>query len=202
MYMKKHFKRTFDCLELSAESRKQICAALDAYMENPEEMPPRLKKRPGRIHLPLIAAILVIAASLTGFAFGEKVFPLLGGGKIMQYINENGEDVVSVDTGFAVDPVSIWNDRIYFTLDGSYTDITEFCSDTACYSYESSEPDGSLHIVLVGGTPEHVGWAEFTILPSGELFSNATCDSAEEPEWLINERNAIEAAYGHGRSQK
>lgn len=184
--MKSHFKRTFDCLKLSDERQEQICAALSAHMEDPTTEPPRLRKRPGRFRLPL-------AAALSGFAFGEKIFPLPGGGKIMQYNNEKGEDVVSVDTGFAVDPVVIQNGRIYFTLDGSYTDITEYCSDTSCYSYESIEADGSRHIILVGGSPEQIGWAEYTFLSDGTFYSNATYDGTEPPEWLTNAKAAIKA---------
>ena len=191
--MKSHFKRTFDCLELSDERREQICAALSAHMEDPATEPPRPRKRPGRFRLPLAAAIVALAAVLSGFAFGEKIFPLLGGGKIMQYINEKGEDVVSVDTGFTVDPAVIQNGRIYFTLDGSYTDITEYCSDTSCYSYESTEEDGSRHIILIGGSPEHIGWAEYTFLSDGTFYSNATYDGIEPPEWLTNAKTVIKA---------
>ena len=124
------------------------------------------------------------AAALAGFAYGEKIFPMLGGGRIMQYINEHGEDVVSVDTGFAVDPVVITDGRVYFTLDGSYRDITDQCSATTCYWYESTDPDGTHHTILVGGSIDHIGWAETTTLPDGSRFSNATYDSEEPPLWL------------------
>lgn len=182
--MKKYWKRTFDCLELSNESRERISSALTAHMRNAEKVPASVKKKSIRLRLPLIAAVLAAAAALAGFAYGEKIFPMLGGGKIMQYINENGEDVVSVDTGFAVDPVVIANNRIFFTLDGSYTDITDQCSETTCYRYESDDPDGTHHIILIGGSIDQIGWAEKTILPDGTSFSNATYYGEEKPKWL------------------
>lgn len=89
--MKHHFKRTFDRLELSAESQERICAALSAHMREPQEKPARLRTRPGYFRLVLIAAVLAFAVALTGFAFKEQIISLLGGGKILQYQNEEGK---------------------------------------------------------------------------------------------------------------
>lgn len=189
--MKRHWKRTFDCLELPDESRQRILSALTAHMRNAEKEPAPVKKKSARLRLPLIAAVVAAAAALAGFAYGEKIFPMLGGGRIMQYINEYGEDVVSVDTGFEVNPVVITDGRVYFTLDGSYTDITDQCSESTCYRYESTDPDGTRHIVLVGGSIEHIGWAETVILPDGTSFSNATYDK-EEPHLWLNDRQSTE----------
>ena len=194
--MKYHFKRTFDCLKLSDESQERICTMLTAHMKDSANMPSRPKRHPKRLRILLAAAAALLAVTLTGFAFGEQIFPLLGGGRIIRSVNEEGEDSVSVDTGFAVDPVVIWDGQIFFTLDDSYTNITEQCSDTTYYQYESSDADGSQHIVLIGGSPEHVGWAEFTILPDGTFFSNATYDSGEEPAWLTEGRAAVKEQYG------
>ena len=182
--MKKHWKRTFRCLELPDESRERILSVLTDHMKNPEKVSVPAGKRSRRLRLPLVAAAIATAAALAGFAYGEKIFPMLGGGRIMQYINEYGEDVVSVDTGFAVDPVVITDGRVYFTLDGSYRDITDQCSATTCYRYESTDPDGTHHTILVGGSIDHIGWAETTTLPDGSMFSNATYDSEEPPLWL------------------
>lgn len=194
--MKKKIKRTFDCLELSAESQERILAVLSAHIKESKKAPSRLKKRPGHLRLLLAAAVALLAMVLTGFAFGEQIFSLLGGGRIVRSVTEEGEDSVSVDTGFAVDPAVVWNDRIFFTLDSSYTDITDQCSDTDYYQYESTDPDGSRHTVLIGGTPDHVGWAEFTLLPDGAFFSNATYGSGGEPEWLAKGRDAVKEQYG------
>ena len=182
--MKKHWKRTFRCLKLPDESRERILSVLTAHIEEPEKIPVSTRKRPRRLRLPLVAAAIATAAALAGFAYKEKIFPMLGGGKIMQYINEYGEDVVSVDTGFAVDPVVITDGRVYFTLDGSYTDITDQCSETTCYRYESEDPDGTRHTVLIGGSIDHIGWAETVILPDGTVFSNATYYPDEPNLWL------------------
>lgn len=194
--MKNHFKRTFDCLELSAERQKEICSVLSAHIRDVERKPLRLRKRPGSLKILLAAAILMSAIALTGFAFGEQVYHLLGGGQIIRSVTEEGEDSVSVDTGFAVDPVIILDDQIYFTLDGSYTNITEECSETDYYSYETEETDGSRHIILVGGPSDHVGWAEFTLLSDGSFFSNATYDGEEAPEWLVRGRADVKAQWG------
>ncbi len=182
--MRKHWKRTFCCLELPDESRKRILSVLTDHIENSEKIPVFAGEKKRRLRLPLVAAAIATAAALAGFAYGKKIFPMLGGGRIMQYINEHGEDVVSVDTGFAVDPVVIADGRVYFTLDGSYTDITDQCSATTCYRYESVDPDGTRHTVLGGGSIDHIGWAETTVLPDGSIFSNATYDPDETPRWL------------------
>lgn len=186
--MKKHWKRTFDCLELPEESRERILSVLTDHMRNTVEEAALVKRRFPRFKLPLVAAAIAATAALAGFAYGEKIFPMLGGGKIMQYINEYGEDVVSVDTGFEVDPVVIVDNHVYFALDGSYTDITDQCSETTCYRYENDDPDGTHHIILVGGSIDQIGWAEKTTLPDGTSFSNATYYGEEKPEWLSYEQ--------------
>lgn len=186
--MKYDFKRTFDAVTLSPECQERICTRLSAHTKRP-------RKKIRILRLLTAAALLVSAIALMGFAFGERITKLLGGGRIVEGIDENGEDSVSVDTGFAVDPVTIWNDHIYFTLDGSYQDITEECSDTDSYRYESCDEDGTRHIILIGGAPDHVGWAEYTLLPDGRIFSNATYDGGTKPLWLVNADTSIRAEF-------
>ncbi len=187
--MKYNFKRTFDAVKLTPECQEKICSRLSAaYTQRP-------KKKIRVLRLLAAAALLASAIALMGAAYGERIVRLLGGGRIIEDINENGEDSVSVDTGFAVDPVAIWNGHIYFTLDDSYQDITEECSDTDYYRYESCEEDGTRHIILIGGAIDHVGWAEYTLLPDGRMFSNATYDNGTEPLWLINARESILAEF-------
>ena len=186
--MKYDFKRTFDAVKLTPECQEKIYSRLLAHTQQP-------KKKIRILRLLIAATLLVSAIALMGFAYGERVIRLLGGGRIIEGINENGEDSVSVDTGFAVDPVTIWNDHIYFTLDGSYQDITEECSDTDAYRYESCDEDGTRHIILIGGALEHVGWAEYTLLPDGRIFSNATYYGDTKPLWLLNADTSIRAEF-------
>lgn len=54
--------------------------------------------------------------------------------------------------------------RVYFTFEGQNTDITDLISfDTAYYYWsELTDDQGTTHrrCIAVGGTPEHIGWAE------------------------------------------
>ena len=84
--MKYHFKRTFDCLKLSDESQERICTMLTAHMKDSANMPSRPKRHPKRLRILLAAAAALLAVTLTGFAFGEQIFPLLGGGRIIRSV--------------------------------------------------------------------------------------------------------------------
>ncbi len=71
--MRKHWKRTFRCLELPDESRERILSVLTDHMKNPEKVPVPAGKRLRRLRLPLVAAAIATAAALAGFAYGEKI---------------------------------------------------------------------------------------------------------------------------------
>lgn len=134
----------------------------------------------------LIAALVAISSVLLGFTYGTRVINLLNGG---QLIIEKGSTAISM--GFETVPAEVRDGKIYFVLDGSDRDITAVCSETTYYQYETVEEDGTRHFMLVGGTPDNVGWAEFVVLTNGDVNMSAEY-YGEEPVWLTSGRQVIQ----------
>lgn len=190
--MKDQWKRTFDAVKMPSEHKEEIRAKLSSSMEMYEKEDMVVNRKIKYSRFLAVAAILAAAAVMAGFAFGDQVIALLGGGSMISGINEDGEDFVSMDTGFAADPVIILGDQIYFILDDSYTDITDQCSESDYYQYEKTDENGIRHVVLVGGTIDRLGWAEFVWDADGEpMGSNATLPDGTDPEWLTSGREAL-----------
>lgn len=133
----------------------------------------------------VIAAAAVLAVALVGFTFGKPlVIQLLGGGQYTSYRDSDGSGFVCMGAGFETDPAQVRNGRVYFVLDGSGLDITEYCTRSTYYQYERMNDDGSRDVVLVGGDPDDLGWAEFVWAPDGTRGSSATYHGDEQPPWL------------------
>lgn len=186
--MKDNYKRTFDAIHLPEERQKEIRSTLSSYTPNKEE---NILKKKFKLNS-VIAATLLLFLVLSGFAFGDKVIHLLGGGQLKEGKDENGNSFVSMDMGFATNPVDISNGNIFFILDDSNLNITEQCSDKTYFQYENIDENGIRHVVVVGGTPENIGWAEFVWDEEGNLSNNATYSGEKEPEWLIRAKEVLE----------
>jgi len=140
----------------------------------------------------VVVAVFVLSLTLVGFAYGNQIIQLLGGGHIEEGKDANGDNYISMDSGFVNDPIEVRNSQIYFVLDGSNTNITDQCSEKTYYQYETVDNNGYRHVVLIGGTPDDVGMAEYIWDESGAFRgSNASYNSSEEPAWLISARKAL-----------
>lgn len=133
----------------------------------------------------------VFAASLE---FRKAVIGLLTGGSIEQGISEDGFLYVMFNDTEDTIPVEVSDGQIYFVLDGDRINITDFCSDTTAYAYESTDENGFQHILLIGGTPDNVGWAE--VIPDPEkngysLIQGFQGDRAWLSSWLKKYRDQL-----------
>lgn len=140
----------------------------------------------------VVVAVFVLSLALVGFAYGNQIIQLLGGGHIEEGKDANGDNYISIDTGFVNDPIEVRDGQIYFVLDGSNTNITDKCSEKTYYQYETVDHNGYRHVVLIGGTPDDVGMAEYIWDASGTFRgSNASYNASEEPAWLTSAREAL-----------
>jgi hypothetical protein len=62
--------------------------------------------------------------------------------------------------------------HVYFIAAGENIDITKKCSDSQYYQYEKVDSDGQKHVLIVGGSLEHLGWAEFIFDKDGKYINN------------------------------
>jgi beta-lactamase regulating signal transducer with metallopeptidase domain len=137
-----------------------------------------------------ITAVFVTSAKGVGYALVADT-PLLGGGRLEAGRTDDSA-YTSISSGFERDPAKIRDGRIYFTLDGSDTEITNYCSEKNYYQYERIADDGYRHVVLIGGAPADIGWAEFIWNENGAFAGSAANYNGErEPAWLRLGREAL-----------
>lgn len=140
----------------------------------------------------VVIAVFVLSLVLVGFAYGNNIIQLLSGGHIKEGKDANGDSYSSISTGFMNDPVEVLDDQIYFVLDGSNINITDQCSEKTYYKYETVDNDGYRHVILIGGTPDDVGMAEYIWNSNGILKGSVTSyNGDEEPAWLASAREAL-----------
>ena len=78
--------------------------------------------------------------------------------------------------------------RLFFVLNGKWTDITGKCSATEYYSYEKKDENGYRTSLFVGGTPDDYGWGQLVWNPQGELIECMVVLKEEnaDPAWFKN----------------
>lgn len=186
--MEPDIKRTFDEVKLTVKRQGEMKSELCSYLLETQKENYFMKKRPyffRKHHILVMVTVILLALSLVGFAYGNYIIKLLGGGKLEYGRGENGSTSLSMDVGFVSDPIRIENNQIYFILDGSDTNITAQCSETSYYQYEMTDETGHRNVVIIGGTVDNVGMAEFVWDENGEfLGSNGSYPTEEEPQWL------------------
>lgn len=102
--------------------------------------------------------------------------------------DENGEivtrevhlSVTYTDMGEAFDQDK--DGKLYFVLDGEWTEITDKCSETEYYRYEEKTADGSRIVICVGGTPDNHGNCQMFFDPDGECIG-VMSEVEGNPEW-------------------
>ena len=112
--------------------------------------------------------------------------------------SENGDYYEYFSVEFSENPsareanVEEKDGRIYLVVNGNWTDITDKCSDSDYYHYETVSNDGSKTDLYIGGTPGDLGWFEFTSLPIDEndpdgcviMEEHGNCSITKQPhEW-------------------
>lgn len=183
--MKPCYKQTFDAVKLPPERQTEIRGLLSSRLAANQKEEHAVVQKWRQPRVLAVAMLAVLALVLVGFTFGSQILSLLGGGRIETGVAQDGTSYVTMDSGFATEPAEVRAGQIYFVLDGSNRNITDQCSAASYYQYDSTDAHGVRHVVLIGGTADAVGWAEF-VWAENETFqgSNATYPGDSEPEWL------------------
>lgn len=103
----------------------------------------------------VLAAVLAAAALLMGAAGALIRFRLLTGAGAVQEENR-----FSVDFSGSQPPVRLENGRLIFTGDGQHVDITDRVDRQTPYVYETVNAGRVPTYLIVGGTPDRLGYAE------------------------------------------
>ena len=180
--MKHNFERTFDAVKMPQERQEHIREALSSRISEIERENNYMNTKSVAYRKPkvaLIAAIIALSSMLLvgfAFAYGTQIIELLGGGRI-----ESGDSSVSISMVESY-PYEVREGRVYFMLDGSGKDITSYCSEDTFYQYESINENGYRHVLLIGGTPDNLGWTEIVFDENGNLVGSTGIGSAYT-EW-------------------
>lgn len=186
--MKDLYRKTFDRIEMQPAHADELRQLLASRCKEKETIMKKENKRFRRPVVVIAAVVLVLAVSLTGFAFGEeivRIYHLISGGIVEQAENYTS---ISMDTEAAFSPVEERDGRLYLTVNGENKEITDLCSYTEPYIYTCIGEEGLQHIFIIGGDPGAIGWAEFIQDDEGTYMGGmshfGTNGGLEDAPWL------------------
>lgn len=161
------YKHMMEQIALRGEKKEEILAMLEEKQET--------KRR----HIPK-AARLVLAAALVagcvlciGAGIPAKVYHFLGGGSVSVMPGPWGDKIGGGEIILSVPgpddaPLVLEDGRLWFVGGGEHTDVTDLIDADTPYLYEHTDPvTGYRGWLILGGTPEEFGWAEYADVDGG-----------------------------------
>ena len=207
--MEMNYKQTFDAVCIPTKSREQIRSILSSrFSENEKEDSVSNcvintvtntaintvinNKNRKRLITVLLAAIISISLlSAAALAYGSQIINMLGGSYIESGKNKDGSHYTSI-TIYDNNPAEVSDGKVFITLDGIETDITSYCTETTFFKYEKTDENGYRHILVIGGAPDNLGWADFVWDEKGQYLGSGTVHmpgpNYENPIWLERAR--------------
>lgn len=183
--MNQLYRKTFDQVEMSPDRERAVRDRLASRCSEKEAI---MKKNHNFVRRPVIvmaAVVLVLALSLTAFAFGGTVYRFMTGGVVAGAENV---DVDAIEPEQTVAPVEERDGRLYLVINGENKDITGLCSYTEPYIYTCTGSDGLQHAFVIGGDAGAIGWAEFfwdeNGLPMAGSAAFGTNGGSDDAPWL------------------
>ena len=184
--MGNNYKQTFDALNIPKEKNDQIKNTLSSYISNKNMEGNYMNTKAislKKTKLILIAAVVTISLILVagaGLAFSSQIIEMLSGGRIESF-TEGSDNVTSITVTESY-PYEVREGRVYFMLDGSGKDITDYCSDETFFQYERVGETGHRHVLHIGGTPNNLGWAEYVFDENGN-FTGSSGIIPDNSQW-------------------
>ena len=131
----------------------------------------RQKKRKGRTVL-VLAASLAACLVLAGWTYGERIYQFISGSQVTISGSAGmGSGTVTLSDGLDEngDPtiITLEEGRLWFVAGDQRVDVTDQVDEETPYIWTQWLEDGSLHYIVVGGTPEDYGWFEGVTAPDG-----------------------------------
>ena len=129
------------------------------------------KKRKGRTVL-VLAAALAACLALAGWTYGERIYQFISGSQVTISGSAGmGSGTVTLSAGLDEygDPtiITLEGGRLWFVAGDQRVDVTDQVDEETPYIWTQWLEDGSLHYIVVGGTPEDYGWFEGVTAPDG-----------------------------------
>ena len=131
---------------------------------------PAKKRRMPRWKTALIAAALAAGALLSiAAAFPVFVSRQVDGSSMVVEMDGEHYLYIGYDVSEWKEPIVLENGRLWLVVNSQRTDITDLIDEETPYIVEGADPKSGLKsYLIVGGTPENFGWAQWSELPLGE----------------------------------
>lgn len=173
MINQERYKNIFDSIDSSSE------ITLDSLNKRNHE----LKKKRLRNSLYSLAAFATlflgsnaVSYAKTGEFWVASAFNFKTGSGMEVTIDNTSPDetktTINYDDANAKDYYSVENGRLYFVFNDIKQDITDECSEDDYFKYEYTDEDSYRHVIIVGGTVDNPGWAEFMFDKDGNYIFN------------------------------
>ena len=171
--MKQEYRHMMEQAALSTEKKEEILAMFENQNTGKRRMPKAAK---------LVLAAALAAGCVLSIAAGlpAQVYNFVSGGQAVIQTSADGKMVSGTLTmdGEGQTPIVLEDGRLWFVNGGERTDITDRVDDSTPFVYEHTDPaTGNKGYLVLGGTPEDFGWAEFFMAEDG------TCSMAGENAW-------------------
>lgn len=109
----------------------------------------------------LVAALGLVSVLCIAAGLPQRVFHLATGETLI-YESGNGLSSRMSSSGQRQDPIILEKNRVWLTVGGERTDITDLIDEETPYIYDSTDPEtGYRQYLIVGGTPDDCGWSEY-----------------------------------------
>ena len=145
------------------------------------------KRRTSR-RVAIVAAALCACLALVGWTYGERIYQLLSG-QTMEVGGGGGIGSITVDLTDGLDDngdptiIALEEGRLWFVALDQRVDVTDLVDEETPYVWTQWLEDGSLHYIIVGGTPEDYGWSEGMKFPDGSGGGSGMLHSREDIPW-------------------
>lgn len=133
---------------------------------------PARKRKAPPLKVALLAAALAVGCALCIAAgLPDRVFHLAFGGKAFY----RPSDGLYVESFNGIDPVAAEDGRLWLTVNGERTDITDLVDENTPYIYDNTDPaTGYRDYLIVGGTVEGYGWFECYEIENGRFAGSGS----------------------------
>ena len=172
--MKQEYRHMMEQAALSTEKKEEILAMFENQNTGKRRMPKAAK---------LVRAAALAAGCVLSIAAGlpAQVYNFVSGGQAVIQTSADGKMVSGTFTmdGEGQTPIVLEDGRLWFVNGGERTDITDRVDDSTPFVYEHTDPaTGNKGYLVLGGTPEDFGWAEFFLTKEGG------CSMTGENAWI------------------
>ncbi|MDD6571608.1 MAG: hypothetical protein PUF12_04365 [Thermoflexaceae bacterium] len=200
--MRQSIKEIFGQIKMSEECVQRITYAIQKEgqtSESGKRFP--MKKyiaKPVLLFAAVCAILLAVKSATYTYAYVEKRW--FSYNNKAEFTNETDDDgmlhaYASYDTSDTDAPAEYIDGRIYFTVNGENRDITDDISETRPYTYSFIDEESVTHYFIIGGTPEHFGYAEFLWSEDehwiGGYVHGSDNGDGKEDAWFVNGKEAL-----------